>query len=77
MTKIQLTTNPERDQLKTSEETKVPRIQDTTMNDATQEEDKEIQEPQEPIDPPRRRILTRGNLAGYERLSKVQKDMGL
>ena len=27
------------------EETKVPRIQDTTMNDATQEEDQEIEEP--------------------------------
>ena len=26
------------------EETKVPRIQDTTMNDATQEEDREIEE---------------------------------
>ena len=34
------------------EETKVPKIQDTTMNDATQEEDREIEEPQEPIDPP-------------------------
>ena len=34
------------------EETEVPRIQDTTMNDATQEEDREIEEPQEPVDPP-------------------------
>ena len=33
-------------------EAEVPRIQDTTMNDATQEEDQEIEEPQEPIDPP-------------------------
>ena len=31
-----------------SEETEVPRIQDATMND----EDREIEEPQEPIDPP-------------------------
>ena len=31
------------------EETEVPRFQDTTMNDATQEEDQEIEEPQEPI----------------------------
>ena len=30
-------------------ETEVPRFQDTTMNDATQEEDQEIEEPQEPI----------------------------
>ena len=34
------------------EEIEVPRIQDTTMNDATQEEDREIEEPQEPVDPP-------------------------
>ena len=34
------------------EEAEAPRIQDTTMNDATQEEDQEIEEPQEPIDPP-------------------------
>ena len=33
-------------------ETEVPRIQDTTMYDATQEEYQEIKEPQEPIDPP-------------------------
>ena len=35
-----------------AEETEVPRIQDTTMNDATQEEDREIEEPQELVDPP-------------------------
>ena len=34
------------------EETKVPRIQDTTMNDATQEDDREIEEPRELVDPP-------------------------
>ena len=34
------------------EEIEAPRIQDTTMNDATQEEDREIEEPQEPVDPP-------------------------
>ena len=34
------------------EETKVPRIQDTTLNDATQEEDQEIEEHQEPVNPP-------------------------
>ena len=33
------------------EETKVPRICDTTMNEATPEEDREMEEPQEPIDP--------------------------
>ena len=45
------------------------------MNEATPEEDQEMEEPHELVDPPRRRILTRGNLHGYERLSKVQKDM--
>ena len=35
------------------EETEVLRIRDTTMNEATSEEDQEIEEPQEPIDPPR------------------------
>ena len=49
--KIHLTTNPEIDQLKT-EEIEVTRIQDTTMNDANQDEDQEIEEPHEPIDPP-------------------------
>ena len=33
-------------------ETEAPRIQDTTMNYITQEEDREIEEPQEPVDPP-------------------------
>ena len=35
-----------------SEEPEAPRIQDTTMNDVTQEEGWEIEEPQEPVDPP-------------------------
>ena len=35
------------------EETKVPKIQDTTMNDAYQNEYHEIEEPQEPVDPPK------------------------
>ena len=35
-----------------SEETKVPKIQDITMNDANQDEDREIEEPHEPVDPP-------------------------
>ena len=33
------------------EESEAPRIQDTTMNDATQEEYREIEEPEESIDP--------------------------
>ena len=34
------------------EETEAPRIHDTTMNEEYQEEYREIEEPQEPIDPP-------------------------
>ena len=49
--KIQPTTNPERDQL-TSEETKVPRIPNTTINEVNPKEDREMEEPQELIDPP-------------------------
>ena len=32
-------------------EMEVPRIQDTTMNEATPEEDREMEEPREPVDP--------------------------
>ena len=35
-----------------TEETEAPRIHDTTMNKEYQEEDWEIEEPQEPVDPP-------------------------
>ena len=34
------------------EEAKAPRIHDTTMNEETQEEDREFEEPQRPVDPP-------------------------
>ena len=34
------------------EEAEVPRIQEMTMNEATPKEDREMEEPQEPIDPP-------------------------
>ena len=34
------------------EEIEAPRIHDTTMNEEYQEEDREIEEPQEPVDPP-------------------------
>ena len=34
------------------EEIRAPRIHDTTMNKETQEEDRELEEPQEPVDPP-------------------------
>ena len=45
--KTWLTTNPKRDLLK-----KQKHPEDTTMNEETQEEDIEFEEPQEPIDPP-------------------------
>ena len=34
------------------EEAEAPRIHDTTMNEETQEEDQEVEEPQRPVDPP-------------------------
>ena len=34
------------------EETREPRIHDTIMNEETQEEDREFEEPQRPVDPP-------------------------
>ena len=34
------------------EETKAPRIHDTTMNEEIEEEDQEFEEPQRPIDTP-------------------------
>ena len=43
--KTHLTTNPEKRPVEDSEETEVPRIQDTTMNDENQDEDREIEEP--------------------------------
>ena len=35
-----------------SKEAEAPRIHDTTMNEEAQEEDREFEEPQRPIDPP-------------------------
>ena len=37
------------------EEAKAPKIHDTTMKEETQEEDREFEEPQEPIDPPQKK----------------------
>ena len=58
MTKTQLTTNLGRDLLKNlknqklPEESEAPRIHDTNMNEEIQEEDREFEEPQRPVDPP-------------------------
>ena len=56
------------------EETKVPRIHDTTMNEEIQEEDQELEEPQEPVDPPqeknphkRKPAWVRESIQGVER----------
>ena len=38
--------------VKDPEESEAPRIHDTTMNGETQEEDREFEEPQRPVDPP-------------------------
>ena len=56
-------------------ETREPRIHDTIMNEEAQEEDRELEEPQEPVDPPQEKNPHRRNLLRYVKLSKVQKDM--
>ena len=45
------------------EETYVPKIRDTTMNEATPEEDREMEEPQEPVDPPQEKNPYKRKLA--------------
>ena len=35
-----------------AKEPEAPRIHDTTMNEETQEEDRDLEEPQRPVDPP-------------------------
>ena len=49
------------------EEPEVPRIRDTTMNKATLEEDREMEEPHEPVDPPHEKNSHKNKPAGYER----------
>ena len=59
------------------EEVEAPIIHDTIMNEETQEEDREFEEPQIPVDPPQEKNPHKRNLLGYEKLSKVWKNMGL
>ena len=63
------------------EETKVPRIHDTTMNEEYREEDQEIEEPQEPIDPPqeknphkRKLSWVREAIQGAERYGALEEN---
>ena len=57
-----------------SKEAEAPRVHDTTMNEETQEEDREFEEPQELVDPPqennphkRKPTLVREAIQGVER----------
>ena len=59
------------------EEAEAPKIHDTTMNEETQEEDRDFEEPQRLVDPPLEKNPHKRKLLGYENLSKVQKDIGL
>ena len=61
---------------KPTEEAEAPRIHDTIMNEETQEEYREFEEPQRPVDPPQEKNPHKRKPLGYEILSKVQKDMG-
>ena len=65
------------------EETEAPRIHDTTMNEEIQEEDREFEEPQEPIDPPqeknphkRKPAWVREAIQGAKRIIKKEKGPG-
>ena len=68
-----------------SEETKVPRIHNTTINEANPEEDREMEEPQEPVDPPqeknphkRKHAWVREVIQGAERygtLEEIHREM--
>ena len=59
------------------EEAEAPRIHDTIMNEETQEEYREFEEPQRPVDPPQEKNPHKRKLACVRKLSKVRKDMGL
>ena len=60
-----------------SEEAEAPRVHDTTMNEEAQEEDREFEEPQRPLDPPQEKSPHKRKPGGYEKLSKVKKYMVL
>ena len=65
-----------------AEETKeAPRIHDTTMNEETQEEDREFEEPQRPVDPPleknphkRKHAWVREAIQGAERYGAPEEN---
>ena len=71
MKKTQLTSIPEKIPTEDSKESEVPKIHNTTRNEATPEEDREMEEPQELVDPPREKNPHKRKLHGYKRLSKV------
>ena len=60
---------------KEPEEAEAPRIHDTTMNEETQEEDWEFEEPQRPVDPPSKKNPHKRKPAWVS--YKARKDMGL
>ena len=47
------------------------------MNEETQEEDRDFEEPQRPVDPPLEKNPHKRKPAWVQNLSKVWKDMGL
>ena len=50
--KTQLTKKSKKRPAEEPKEAEAPRIHDTTMNEETQEEDRDFKEPQRPVDPP-------------------------
>ena len=61
---------------KESEEAKAPRIHDTTMNKKLKKKIENLKKQKDISIHHRRIILRRGNMLGYERSSKIRKDMG-
>ena len=64
------------------EETEEPRIHDTTMNEEIQEEDRELEEPQEHVDPPqennphkRKPSWVREIIQGTERYGVLEENL--
>ena len=59
------------------EKAEAPRIHDTTMNEETQKEDREFEEPQRPVDPPMEKNPHKRKPTWVRELIQGVEDMGL
>ena len=79
--KTHLTTNPGIDQLKIVKKLKYPGFETQPWNEEIPEEDREIEEPQEPVDPPqeknphkRKPTLVQEAIQGVERYGALEEN---